>query len=77
MIEKVKYDISTKVKAKIHYMNDRKREVEAVICGIEIDGENNTIKYKIHMEPTEGEKKMGCTGTTTYINQDDVLSLCQ
>lgn len=75
MLEKVKYDIGTKVTAKIHYMNDLRREVDAVICGIEIDGENNTIKYKIHIEPTEYNKKMGSTGSTGYIDQEDILKV--
>ncbi len=77
MLEKVKYDIGTKVRTKVHFMNDRRREVEAVICGIEIDGEKNEIKYKIHMEPDEFDKKMGSTGSTGYVDQDDIISLCQ
>lgn len=74
MLEKVKCDIGTKVRCKIHYMNDPRSEVDAVICGIEIDGEKNRIKYKINMEPTEEEKEMGCTGSTGYVDQDDILN---
>lgn len=77
MLEKVKYDIGTKVRARIHYINDPRSEVEAIICGIEIDGEKDEIKYKIHMEPSEDEKEMGCTGSIGYIAQDDILSMCQ
>jgi len=77
MLEKVKYDIGTKVRAKINYMNDPRREVDAVICGIKIDGEKNRIAYKIHMEPLEEDRKMGCTGSTGYIDQYYVLKIYQ
>lgn len=77
MLEKVKYDIGTKVRAEIHYMNDPRSEVEAVICGIEIDVKKNKIKYMISIEPTEEEKEMGCTGSTGYIDQDNILNVCQ
>ena len=56
MLEKVKYDVGTKVRAKIHYLNDPRSEVEAVICGIEIDGKKNKIKYKIDIPPTEEDR---------------------
>lgn len=77
MLEKVKYDVGTKVRSRIHYMNDPRREVDAVICGIEIDGEKNKIKYKIDIPPTEEDKKMGCTGSTGYVDQDDILNSLQ
>ena len=77
MLEKVKYDIGTKVRTKVHFLNDSRKEVEAVICGITIDGEKDKIKYKIHMEPTEFYRSMGSTGSTGYVDQDDILSLCQ
>ena len=77
MLEKVKYDVGTKVRTNIHALNDPRSEVDAVICGISIDGEKNTIKYKIHIEPTEFHKSMGSTGSTGYVDQDDILSLCQ
>lgn len=77
MLEKVKYDIGTKVRTKIHFMNDSRKEVDAVICGINIDGEENRIRYKIHMKPTELHKSMGSTGSTGYVDQDDILNLCQ
>lgn len=76
MLEKIKYDIGTKVRAKINYMNDPRREVDAVICGVEIDGEKNRINYKIHIEPIEKDRKMRCTGRVGYVDQEDILSLC-
>ncbi len=75
MLERVKCDIGTKVRTKIHYMNDPRSEVDAVICGIEIDGEKNTIKYKIHIEPTKDDMEMGCTGRIGYVDQDDIICL--
>lgn len=77
MLEKVKYDIGTKVRARIHYMNDPRNEVDAVICGIEIDGEENKIKYKINIPPTEEDKEMGCTGSIGYVDQNDVINSFQ
>lgn len=77
MLEKVKYDVGTKVRAKIHYLNDPRSEVEAVICGIEIDGKKNKIKYKIDIPPTEEDKKIGCTGSIGYVDQDDILNSFQ
>lgn len=77
MLEKVKYDIGTKVMAKIHYMNDPRDEVDAVICGIEIDGENNKINYKINMDPTKEDREIGCTGYVGYVDQNDILSVYQ
>lgn len=75
MLENVKYDIGTKVRTKIHYMNDPRDEVDAVVCGIEINGEKNKIKYKIHMEPTKEDREMGCTGSVGYVDQDDILNM--
>lgn len=77
MLEKVKYDIGTNVRVKIHYMNDPRSEVDAVICGIEIDGEKRRIKYKINMEPTEDDRKMGCIGSTGYVDQEDIVNTYQ
>lgn len=77
MLEEVKYDVGIKVRAKIHYMNDPRDEVDAVVCGIKIDGEKNKIKYKIHMEPTKEDREMGCTGSEGYVDQDDILNAFQ
>lgn len=76
MLEKVKYDIGTKVRTRIHFINDSRNKVEAVICGIVIDGESNKIEYKIHMEPTKFHKYMGSMGSTGYVDQEDILNLC-
>lgn len=76
MLEKVKYDIGTRVRAKIHCMNDPRSEVDAVICEIVVDGKKNRIMYKIDVQPTEEDKKMGNTGGTVYIDQNDILNLC-
>lgn len=75
MLEKVKYDIGTKVRAKTHCLNDPRSEVDAVICEIRVG--SDMIGYSIKIPPTEEYKKNGCTGCTGYVNQDDILGLCQ
>ena len=75
MLEKVKYDIGNKVRAKVNYINDSLKEVNGVVRVIEIDGENNIIRYQLHIEPAEFDKKMGCTGSIGYVDQDDILEL--
>ena len=72
---KNKYNIGDKVKTKIHYQNDKRKEVEAIVVGIELENETN-IKYKIEFEPEEPDKKIGCTGCEGYINESDIIDLC-
>lgn len=78
-IEKVfvRCNIGDKVRTKIHYENDSRREVEAVIYGVWLDDETNTIKYEIHFEPDELHKNQGSTGCRGYIKQDDILEIYQ
>ena len=54
---KNKYNIGDKVKTKIHYQNDKRKEVEAIVLGIELGNETN-IKYRIEFEPEEPDKKI-------------------
>lgn len=75
MLENIKYDVGNKVRAKVNYINDSRKEVEGIIRGIEIDGENNSIKYKLLIEPTDLDRKMGCTGSIGYVWQEDILCL--
>ena len=72
---KNKYNIGDKVKTKIHYQNDERKEVEAVILGVELDETN--VKYKIEFEPEEIDKKQGCAGCEGYINESDIIDLCR
>lgn len=74
-ITDIKYRIGDRVKAKVNYQNDQRNEVEAVIYGVEIDSNIDRIRYKIHMEPTEFDKKMGCTGCTGCVYQENILGL--
>ena len=71
---KVKYNIGDEVRTKIHYMNDKRTEVDAVIRGIDLD-DTGTVRYKIHFESDEYHKKQGSTGCEGYIKQDDILGL--
>ena len=75
MLENVKYDIGNKVRAKVNYMNGSRKEVDDVIRGIEIDGEENSIKYKLLIDPTDFDRKMGSTGSIGYVGQEDILEL--
>ena len=70
----VKYNIGDKVRTKIHYMNDKRTEVDAVIRGINLD-DTDTIKYKIHFDPDDFHKKQGSTGCEGYVDQNDILEL--
>ena len=69
-----KYNVGDRVKTKIHYQNDKRKVVEAIIIGVELDNETN-IKYKIEFEP-ELDKKQGCTGCEGYIDESDIIELC-
>ena len=71
---KNKYNIGDKVKTKIHYQNDKRKEVEAIVIGIEWENKTN-IKYKIEFEPEEIDKKQGCAGCEGYINESDIIDL--
>ena len=68
-----KYNLGDKVRTKIHYDNDKRKEVDAIIRGMEIIDETDNIKYKIWFEPEESSKKQGCTGCIGYVDQDDIL----
>ena len=72
---KNKYNIGDKVRTKIHYANDQRKEVEAVIHGVELDG--NIIKYNIHFDANEYDKEYGCTGCIGYVGEEDILELCR
>ena len=71
-----KYNLGDKVRTKIHYENDKRTEVDAIIRGMEIIDETDNIKYKIWFEPEESSKKQGWTGCIGYVDQDDILGLC-
>ena len=68
-----KYNVGDKVRAKINYLNDRRKEVEAAILGVELERGTDKVKYKIHFEPEYWEKEQGCTGCEGYINEDDII----
>ena len=74
----IKYKIGDTVRTKINYLNDKRTEVEATIRGVELEDDGN-IKYKIHIEPDEHDKKYHptCTGSTGYVDQDDIIKLCK
>ena len=71
-----KYNVGDRVKTKIHYQNDKRKVVEAIIISVELENETN-IKYKIEFEPPEEfDKKQGCTGCEGYIDESDIIELC-
>lgn len=71
-----KYNLCDKVRTKIHYENDNRKEVDAFICGIELVDGTDEIRYKIWFESDEFDKKLGGTGCTGYISQEDIIGLC-
>lgn len=73
----IKYNIGDRVRTKIHYQNDSRAEVEAVIRGIVLEDGTDKVKCKIWFEPDEFHKKQGSTGCSGYINQDDIIELCK
>ena len=69
-----RYNIGDKVITKIHYRNDKRKEVEAIIIGV-VENKTN-VKYKIKFEPKELDKELGCTGCEGYIDESDIIDLC-
>lgn len=69
----IKYKIGDKVRAKIHYQNDERTEVEAVIYGIQLDYLAGEVKYKIRFEPDDFAKEQGCTDCEGFISPDDIM----
>lgn len=70
-----KYNLLDKIRTKIHYENDKRKEVDAVVRGIEMIDETDNIKYKIWFEADEFHKKQGCTGCIGYVSQDDIFKV--
>lgn len=68
-----KYKIGDKVRTKIHYTNDERSEVDALIIGMTVDEKNDCIKYKIRFEPTSFNKKLGSTGCEGIVYEDDII----
>lgn len=69
-----KYNLGDKVRTKIYCENDKRTEVDATICGIEItDPNTNYIRYKIAFDPSDTEKAMGCTGCNGYVGEEDII----
>ena len=75
MIKKNKYNIGDRIKGKILYSNDTRKEIEAIILGAEFVDKINTIRYKIEFEPEEFDKKQDCTGCEGYILESDIIDL--
>lgn len=71
-----KYNLCDKVRTKIHYENDNRKEVDAFIRGIELVDETDEIRYKIWFELDKFDKKLGSTGCIGYISQEDIIGLC-
>lgn len=69
---KNKYNIGEKIKTKIHYQNDKRKNVEAVILAIVLENDEN-VKYKIEFDPDERHRVQGCTGCIGYVSQDDII----
>lgn len=70
---KNKYNIGDNIRAKIHYQNDKRKEVEATILSVKLETDN--VLYKINFKPEEEDKKQGCTRCESWIDQDDIIEL--
>ena len=44
-----KYNVGDRVKTKIHYQNDKRKVVEAIIIGVELENETN-IKSSLNLK---------------------------
>lgn len=75
-IIKNKYNISDRIKGKIWYGNGTRKEVEAIILGVEFVDKIDAIRYKVRFEPEEKDKKLGCTGCQGYILESNIIGLC-
>lgn len=71
-----RYNLCDKIRTKIHYENDNRKEVDAFIRGMELVDETDEIRYKVWFEPEEFHKKLGSTGCIAYISQEDIIGLC-
>lgn len=71
-----KYNIGDKVRVKTNYRNIKRREVEATITSVVLETNPDNVKYKIHIESEELEKREGCTGYGGYIDEDNIIELC-
>lgn len=71
-IKNIKYNIGERVRAKINYQNNSRKEVEATIIGIILDDEYG-LRYKIHIPPEDFEREMGCEGDIGYVSDDQIL----
>ena len=76
MIIRNRYNVGDKVRVKTKYKNYKRREVEATITGVILEVNPNNVKYKIHIESDELEKKQGCFGYGGYIDEDNIIELC-
>lgn len=66
-----KYDIDDRVRVRINYENDTRKEVDATICAIEIT--RDSTRYKIEFEPEKHDKKQGCTRCEGYVKEDCII----
>lgn len=71
----IKYNIGDKVRTRIRYCNDIRKEVEAIITGVQTESKSSSVSYKIEFEPEESDKNQGCAGCEGYVRQEDVISL--
>lgn len=72
---KNKYNIYDKVRVKISYKNDKRKEVNAIIRGITIDDSTDEINYKILFELDEAGKGQGGTDCIGYIKEKNIIKL--
>ena len=67
-----KYHIGDWVRTKIHFTNDKRTEVNAIIVAV-FKNTVGGIDYKINFDPEHGEDSM-CTGCDGYVSENDIIS---
>lgn len=69
-----KYHVGNKVRTKINYINDSRKEVIAEIIDVLLV--EDSYRYKINFEPDDFSKGQGCTGCEGYVLEEDIIELC-
>lgn len=69
---KNKYGVGDKIKTRIHYRNDSRTEVDAVI--IDIMPEKDKVDYKIEFDGTPMEKLMDASGAKAILTKMTLLA---
>lgn len=68
-----KYHLGDWVRTKIHFINDKRTEVNAIITGVFLNTPGG-IDYKISFGPDKQRDESMCTGCEGYVSENDIIS---